>query len=404
MRLDEQVESWVEWSRRNLPQTGNIPKLDCRMPLPPWVEDFPGTLETATGAWEQLLVRFAERLIADPADIPSRYTALRLYSSLSGLFVADESCRCDVSDFISSEKGLDPAELEILRNPDNGQMLELTGWFPAKASELMDSFKNDLCLLVRQLKVEEVPSDWRFVRWEILNSYAIRDWDRARKLITKAEEEALLEPQEIHALRGHFLYLIVFGPRMGVGLETLYWEPAGSQESLPQIMTSAFAELENKEPLTDEERHTVREAALYLERCVGEESELSVLFGVLLALCYFEIGHLHEAAAQFERFLGSELSSFAPQEKVEVYKELSATYEKIGDEEKAMECLASCATEFAKEPGINRNLAEMFADRGNYRSAYGCLLKETEVTPGLEKDLGVRVALALGALQDASNP
>jgi tetratricopeptide (TPR) repeat protein len=122
-----------------------------------------------------------------------------------------------------------------------------------------------------------------------------------------------------------------------------------------------------------------------------------------LARCYLETGHLHDAAAQYERFLRAELLSSLPQWKVEVYKRLSAIYEKIGDTEEAIEYLARCASEFAKEPGIHRKMAEMLVDRGDYRSAYECLLKETEVTPDLEKDLGVRVALALGALQDSSD-
>jgi hypothetical protein len=47
---------------------------------------------------------------------------------------------------------------------------------------LADAFKKDLKRLVGLLPVEKCPVDWRFIRWEILNSYLVSDWERALKV------------------------------------------------------------------------------------------------------------------------------------------------------------------------------------------------------------------------------
>jgi tetratricopeptide (TPR) repeat protein len=160
------------------------------------------------------------------------------------------------------------------------------------------------------------------------------------------------------------------------------------------------------QPLTDQEKDALRDASIDLEKATGESRDpvFDLVYGSLLAHCYYETGHLHDAAAQYERFLAWKPLPILPGWKLKLYKLLSTIYQNTGQIEAAVECLERCGAEFPEEAGIHRKLAELFADRGDYRSAYECLVKEKEVTPELEKELGVRIALALGALQGSTEP
>jgi hypothetical protein len=76
------------------------------------------------------------------------------------------------------------------------------------------------------LPVEQVAADWHVVRWEILNSYAIGDFDRALQLYNRADDLQLLDSASIRIMRGQFRYLEIFGSEFDIPLTEMFWEPA----------------------------------------------------------------------------------------------------------------------------------------------------------------------------------
>jgi hypothetical protein len=173
--ITKQVQSWIDWTKMHLPQSSDLPKISSREPLPPWLENFPTTLEAVVYRRGQLLDCFFQHLTADAIDVASRFTALRLYCALAGLFSEDYKCRDEIMEFFAGEKGLEPIEIEMGRAGESEELEEIANWSETEAFKLMKEFRNDLNLLVHHLKVEQIPAQWRLVRWEILNSYAISD-------------------------------------------------------------------------------------------------------------------------------------------------------------------------------------------------------------------------------------
>ena len=95
-------------------------------------------------------------------------------------------------------------------------------------NSVAESLRNDLALLVGALAVEQCPADWPFFRWEILNSYLIRDWERALQLYKRAEELQILETSELQVVRGQFRFLAVYFTAIAPteeGLAGLVFEP-----------------------------------------------------------------------------------------------------------------------------------------------------------------------------------
>ncbi len=73
-------------------------------------------------------------------------------------------------------------------------------------AHIREQFSADFALLVRHLVVEDCPPNWRSIRWEILNSYVIRDWERALDLYGRAEKLGVTDPVDIQLMRGQFRF------------------------------------------------------------------------------------------------------------------------------------------------------------------------------------------------------
>jgi len=359
MDIQTVVQSWIQWSEQHLPLTGDIPKINIQDPAPPWIENSEEALTVAIDHGERLRTCFLNYLIDDPINIPARFTVLAVYYALS---YRDRRYVEKLQHFVANRTEREPTELEKVRAAVAEDYPEELIW-EGLADNLIEGFGDDLSLVVRQLKAEDIPDDWRVIRWEILNSYAISDWKRALKLYSIAEESNLLDLCDLELIRGQFRYLLVFGPKLGFELESLWWEPKilGADSLLLPFM-SGLRLNQFKPELTDSTIDTLRDASNDLEKALSKRPELSPLYGPMLARCYFSTGRLHDAAVIYEQALTEWAKGGIRQW---IYESLKMIYQESHLPEKAIALLERWAAEFPDEKGLYMQIAELQAQVAN---------------------------------------
>jgi tetratricopeptide (TPR) repeat protein len=301
--------------------------------------------------------------------------------------------------FVANRTEREPTELEKVRAAVAEDYPEELIW-EGLADNLIEGFGDDLSLVVRQLKAEDIPDDWRVIRWEILNSYAISDWKRALKLYSIAEESNLLDLCDLELIRGQFRYLLVFGPKLGFELESLWWEPKilGADSLLLPFM-SGLRLNQFKPELTDSTIDTLRDASNDLEKALSKRPELSPLYGPMLARCYFSTGRLHDAAVIYEQALTEWAKGGIRQW---IYESLKMIYQESHLPEKAIALLERWAAEFPDEKGLYMQIAELQAQVANLEAVPISLRKEVERNPEADRDWRITTLLALGETRDVS--
>src|SRR2546428_114789 len=388
MDLRIQVRSWIEWSRTNLPGTGDIPKIsggDVEVPWGVALEDICVYKDP-----HELLDCVMKYLIPNPCDVATRFIALHLYYSLSTLEPED------IAGYLM--EGEEEDDEEPLENA-----LE-------KAIDLTTGLEEDFRLLVRHLKHEEVPADWRYIRWEILNSYTIKDMDRALELYNKTQHLGLLDPAELYLLRGQFRFLRVFGPKLDEGFDPLMWEPknySSTEFGLTLVLFLWGLKVIRPEIGLDVSSHeALMDAASDLEKALKRTPDLSPAYRSVLARCYFSIGRFNDAAVKYQEVLNTTVDPLGlaeiPDLRMMVYRSLAESFRLAGDQEREVKALKECAKEFPSAQGINKRLAEIYAAKADFLLAYEYLRQEVMLSPQLEQELGTRIALALGATHPLS--
>lgn len=398
MDVQTLVQSWIRWSEEHLPLTGDIPKINIESPVPDWIENSADALTIAIDHRERLLTCFMNYLTDDPLNIPARFTALSVYYALTGKDSSDE-----LLEFVAGQVGLDSTELEMGRAEYSEDYKKLADDCERRARKLIDGFNKDFRLLVRQLNAEDIPRDWRVIRWEILNSYAAADWNRALKLYNIAEESNLLDIGDLQIMRGQFRYLQVFGAEMWVGLDLLWWEPKllsleDSNKTLIVLM-SGFSLGEIKAELTPSSIDLLRDASNDLEKALNKRPKLSRLYGPMLARCYFLTGRLYDAVMIYEKSLTEWTADVIRRR---IYESLRFVYRESHLPEKTIELLERWAGEFPDEKGIHMQIAELQAQLGNLEAVPLSLRKEVDRNPEADRDWRITTLLALGETRDVS--
>ena len=400
MDIETVVQSWIHWSEQHLPLTGEIPKINTKEPKPPWIDAFSDTVTVAAHQSEKLLACFMDRLIAKPSDIPARFTALAIYYALSG---QDWGRTQEIRVHVAGEMGFELMELEMGRSDGVNGYEELVEECERQANRLMKGFSSDLGLLVHHLKVEEVAHDWGVIHWEILNSYAISDWKRALKLYSIAEESSLLDLADLQLIRGLFRYLLVFGPKFEVELDSLWWEPkilgADDPKSTLVLLMSGLRLSQFKPEITDSSVDTLRDASNDLEKALDRRPELSRLYGPMLARCYFSTGRLHDSAVIYEHALTEWAIDVIRQW---IYESLRIIYQESDLPEKTIQLLERWAAEFPDEKGLYMQIAELQAQAANLEAVPVSLRKEVERNPEADRDWRITTLVALGETRDVS--
>ena len=394
MDIQTVVQSWIHWSEQHLPMTGDIPKLNIEDPIPPWLEDPTYTLDIAINQRERLLTCFMNYLIDDPLNIPARFTSLAVYYPLSG---RDPKQTEELRNFVAFHIGRDSP---VLFSDDEEKLAEDCGH---QADSIIEGFNNDLACVVHQWKTEAIPKDWRVIRWEILNSYAISDWKRALKLYSIAEESNLLDIGDLQLIRGLFRYLLVFGPNFEVELDSLWWEPntlsVDSPESSLVLLMSGLRLSQFKPELTGSNMDTLRDASNDFEKALNKRPELSPAYGPILARCYFSTRRFHDAAGIYEQALTD-----CEKDGIRrwIYESLKIIYQESHLPEKAIALLERWAAEFPEEKGLYMQVAELHAQVANLEAVPISLRKEVERNPEADRDWRITTMLALGETRDIS--
>ncbi len=407
------VDSWIEWTRKNIDTTSTgYPKVtSLAITEPPWKDEQRDIRKFENQQFrDDRLTAFTAAVAPDAADFAPRFTAIHYYYTLL--------CRANF----------------LIRNPklwvDVDELLD-DDWDLSDLESLASAFEEDRALLVRSLPVENVPGNWQFIRWEILNSYLIQDWERAKDLYDQAEKLQLLERSELQALRGQFRFLKVYFSTISQGdddgLDSLTWEPkvydgTVSEKRVDQVISEYFPRWKtlatdqkeefmgviyhyiNKKKLFnfgvsitkadlklgDQDQEWLEYASIALKSALEKKPDFPSGYRSILAGSYFLTGHFHDAAKQYERLIELEPGSLES-----VYQSLALSYRRAGEPQRAIESLQKCQQ---KHPGVHKEIAEIQAQEGRYFEAYESLWRYAEINPQADKDLGTNIALALGGI------
>jgi tetratricopeptide (TPR) repeat protein len=442
----DKVRSWIAWSREKLPVEGDLPAVNrVEFKDAPWMACISDLFDAADGPRDesvpndsfQLSALFEEALLPDPKDIPTRFTALSVYCALANHLFLDEETYVSLL-----QQGL----TDDYEYPGNLELSEQL----ARAKQNRARHEQHLEYFVRLRQIEHIGT-WKETRWEILNSYLIRDWARAGKLYDRTEELGLLDIKEIRLLRGQFNYLVVLGwtieaiirgffkePNISYDpqsyhLESLMWEPKvyeqakiGSpkvrqyaglflsgicfsfNDEAPLIISPGFVYpgdpdedfdvyFRFEESLLDQDnRERLRVAASDLERALQDSPNPNPAYRSILAKCYFLVGRYHDAAACYEEVHAAIRKEAPP--RLWSYMCIAISYQRAGELAKAVEFLDRCSREFPKEKAIYLHKVKLYEQLGNLQNAHESLLKAVELDPALGKTFGIGLALALAIL------
>lgn len=380
------MKTWIDWARVNLSLQEDIPKITSIGSSLPWSHEPAKLAHRLAGDRESLLNIVASLLVSEPTDIHPRFVALTLYAALAGL--TTPGFHDELVTACAKESGLDDTEIEMGRSGNFGEYAELIEQYETSARTTERAFYKHLVTLVGILKLEDVPPEWPYIRWEVLNSYTIRDWERALELYNRAEKSKALEPVAAWVLRGQFRYLVFFGNEIEIELDSLEWEPSIYGQENPEcallLLLSGLRRGRSGRPLEQSDLSWLRHAVTDFENAFAADRRPPDWYQAPLARCLGLIGRARDAAVQYESLLYSEIIAGTPALRRLAYGAAASAYHDCGDDRKAINILADFAEDFPSEKGIHLRIAELEAHETNLPAISENLRKERECDPSLE--------------------
>ena len=415
------VNSWIDWTRKNIDISEGYPKVtSLAITGHPWNDERRNIAEFENQQFRRDRLDAFTGAGADAADFAPRFTAIHYYYTFL----------CEANDLIK-----DPVRANTMDYYDESEL-----------ESLARTFEEDLASSVRSLPVENVPVDWRIMQWEILNSYLVCNWTRAKDLYDRAETLELLERSELQALRGQFRFLKVYFPTISQddddGLDSLQWEPEvydgtlsrklsreteqaiseyypsyedilkalapGQQEEFMRLVYHLFnksrlfrlgVSIEKADlKLEDRDREWLEYASVDLKSALEKKPDFPSSYRSILARSYLLTGHFHDAAKQYEQLIKLE-----PGSSESVYQSLVLSYRRAGESQRAKEVLEECAQRF---PGQGHHLrkAEIQAKEADYEGARKSIRKEFENNPDLDRDWKLSALLGLAETRQNLQP
>lgn len=289
-------------------------------------------------------------------------------------------------------------------------------------SDKTRKFRERLAYLVR-LREVSASSELHDIRWEIVNSCIIEDFDRAIQYLKNLE--LLLPPGELHYICGRLHFLIATG---GVGIDNYpnAWDlPFGpsivdpKRELLIAVRTLAIYSQGLKEipsaSLSEYKRDHFHAAIGYFKKKDAlSASRPSARF--MLARSRSEVGDFHEAAQQYQSLLDNwdyvikqcgEESNGSPAIELiripDIHRCLVNAWSKSGESEKATTASENWAKACPDDSVPYLRMSEICAQKCEYQSAYEKLREAVDRNSTLNEHLGYRIALALGAIGNSDN-
>ncbi|MBZ5561808.1 MAG: hypothetical protein LAP13_05245 [Acidobacteriia bacterium] len=431
----KEVQEWVEWVRKYLPSDGDIPSIDWCGPEAktepgtntapecgeaagnelPWVGASQDILDEEALAGsasqrENMLALFAEVMSADVRELAPRFAALHFYYNLGSA---------------------DWPEYSIYKEYEYGST--------------QAGFRRDLRVLVGMLQLEECPHDWRRLKWEISNSLAAEDWDRAHQLYSFAEAFNAAEAKDIWALRGQVSFFVALGRDKEKRRETYDWllsvNPPGNglgSYFVSRAYWSALVEAPAKlreGTLDDKTRGLVLDARSNLEKAFQSRADLGPVYHAMLGTCYLALGDYVQAPREYNKVLSLEVrfkhvdfdvllrllrkvkarvgddvvdllkriseehaESFIDDFKPPLFRVLADSCARGGKPSEAEAVYGEWAQEYPNDPRVYKDLAGLLAQQQRFREATEALRKLVDLQPETEQEPAYRVALALGSI------
>jgi len=433
----EEIQEWIEWTRRNLPYEGDIPCLNWTGPEvkaaqsddmpseaknagteePPWSERITELLDEAAldenrkAPREVMLDVFVQTMMAELLDLAPRFTALHFYYSLA----TEEWSKWSLY---------------------NKHLYE----------PVQSAFRDDLRTLVGLLPIEQCPHDWRGIKWEISNAVAGRDWDRVGQIFKLAEAFHATEATHLWALRGRISFFMAFDKDGAQRPEMPFWllninppdaELVGELNLLDlevyQLSLVGGPKQILKGQLDQKMRETARDARNDLEKAIHSREDLGPPYHAMLGACHLALDDYAHAADEYNIVLNTETtfrgfmvldfvkaavrqqdhvdvnglmkilresdpSSFKKDFKPDLLQVLAKCHLLAGKPDKAEAVYQQWASEYRDDPQVHLHLAEFFAQEADYEKAYRALRKAVDLKPELEQELPYKVALPLGAI------
>lgn len=275
--------------------------------------------------------------------------------------------------------------------------------------------RGDFAGLVGMLGIEDIPSDWCSLKWEILNSYLIEDWRRARHIFDRAESIEVIQRADLWKLRGGFRTLRINGAKLPAGpftntlsspfmIDFLSDEPllfrAGDTDEIVQagalLLGRSLIRTGCTAPQQCDDPTAVQEAIHDLSRAVSCDPAIHPVYRAMLAQCYLIAGRFRDAATEYRNLLphtkGGQWNRF----RQDVYSALVACLREDGSLDEAKAEIEKQLVEAPDTPQLFLQLAAIEATRSNFKAAAECVRRELEVHPQTDSDWRLSALLALG--------
>jgi tetratricopeptide (TPR) repeat protein len=318
----------------------------------------------------------------------------------------------------------------LSRNPDDtaARFLALSAYFQLLTMKVVadeeevkskrQAFRRHLAYVVRLREVDQCTS-LRDLRWEITNSLAVADYQRADALTQRLK--GILPLPQYSYLQGRLHFLVALAHTWDTEETLERWDlPIGSQ---PKGLRRVWAGLNAlvlysmgvsrpkiAADITEDERNHFHDSIKHLDQAVLT-SPPSGRF--MIARSYIGIGDNRNASQHYQWLIdhqdevrqacATEVGPAWNNETIDgIFQDLHeaavTAYERAGAVPAAIDATYRWIKAFPTQLGTFERLARIYQQSGDYHAAYEWLRKEADRNPTLSEDPNVSIALALGSI------
>jgi tetratricopeptide (TPR) repeat protein len=279
-----------------------------------------------------------------------------------------------------------------------------------------EAFRRKLSSFVGFQPVESC-ADLRTIRWEIVNSCAAEDYDRAFRLCDRLEP--LLPGWQVSFARGRLRFLVVHLP-LWDELPSLYsWDlpigpaPTDSINRMQANVVTVARCLSSPELATgipDDARAHLRRAIAEFETASDGNPDIALDCHLMLARSYAAVGQNHEAARCYRGVLAhrdallryfKEAFELLPQERMrdllsELFHRLVTAHQRAEETDEAIKAAQEWLDEFPAARDAYPIMARLYWEKNDLKAACSWYRKGEERIPELGNDWNISLILMLG--------
>ena len=277
-----------------------------------------------------------------------------------------------------------------------------------------EAFRKKLSSFVGFQPVESC-ADLRIIRWEIINSCAAEDYDRAFRLCDQLEP--LLPGWQVSFARGRLRFLAVHLPLWDDPPSLSSWDlPIGppATDSFLRRMASVLTVtrcLSSPELATgDDAKAHLRRAIAELETALDGNADIALDCYLMLARSYAAVGQNHEAARCYRGVLAhrdallryfKEPSDLLTKERMRdllsaLFHRLVTAHQRAEETDEAIKAAQEWLDEFPAARDAYPIMARLYEEKNDIEAAWSWFRKGEERIPELGNDWKISLILKLG--------